>query len=69
VNEREQRAIERRQANAEAARTGRPLPHPNPWDALDPTKLDAAVDADAAAARYRAFCKLCPPRRWKTHVL
>ena len=65
----EARARAQREANAAAAREGRPLPHPNPWDALDPTKL--APDASREAYRQRAleFRKLCPPFKPKRHTI
>jgi hypothetical protein len=40
------------------------------WDALDPTKIDPAeATPEKIAESYRAFCKLCPPRKRKVHIL
>ena len=64
------RALAEREANACAKREGRPLPFPNPWDDLDPTKIlpeDAAPER--IAARYREFNQLCRRPTRKVHVL
>ena len=59
-----------REANRRAKEQGLPLPYPNMWDALDPTKLDPReATPEKIAERYLEFCKLCPPRRRKVHIL
>ena len=40
------RAIAQRDANERAREAGQPLPYPNPWDALDPTKLPRDATAE-----------------------
>ncbi len=66
----EARSIAQREANQRAKAQGLPLPYPNMWDTLDPTKLDPKEATPAKiTARYREFCKLCPPRRRKVHTL
>jgi hypothetical protein len=68
--EEEARAIAQREANERAKAEGLPLPHPNPWDVWDPTKLDPAeATPERIAQRYREFRKLCPPRKRKEHFL
>lgn len=68
--EHEARAMAQRRANQEAAQAGKPLPYPSPWDTWDPTKLDPAeATPEAIHERYRAFTKLCPPKKPKQHVL
>ncbi len=67
--EQEARAIAEREANRKAKERGLPLPFPNMWDFLDPTKLDPReATPEKIAERYREFCKLCPPRRRKVHT-
>ena len=66
----EARALAQRRANQRAKEKGLPVPFPNMWDALDPTKIDPAeATPERIAERYRAFCKLCPPRKRKVHIL
>ena len=65
----ELRAARERAANAAAKEAGRPLPFPNLWDELDPTKLPRDASDKAIEERYREFCKLCPPTPRKKHVL
>lgn len=60
------RAVAQRRANAEALRSRRALPYPNPWDDLDPTKVPRDASEAALEARYAAFRKLCPPPPRKT---
>lgn len=68
--EQEARALAEREANRRAEEEGQPLPYPNMWDALDPTKLDPReATPEKLAERYREFCKLCPPRKRKVHIL
>jgi hypothetical protein len=65
----EARARGERAANRRAAVAGERLPHPNPWDTLDPTKVARNASPAAIEASYAAFRQLCPPRRRKIHVL
>ena len=65
----EERSVARRAANAAADREGRPLPYPNPWDALDPTKLRRDASFEARIQRVREFQKICRPYRPKTHTI
>ncbi len=63
----EERALAQRAANEAAAREGRPLPYPNPWDTLDPTKLPRDAPREAYLQRYLEFRKLCPPFKPKRY--
>ena len=65
----EERALAQRAANDAAAREGKPLPYPNPWDILDPTKLPRDAPREACRQRYLEFRKLCPPFKPKRHTL
>ena len=65
----EERALAQRQANVAAAREGKPLPYPSPWDRLDPTKLPPDATLEEYHKSYLEFCKLCPPFRPKRHVI
>lgn len=65
----ETRALEERAANERAFLEGRPLPHPNPWDALDPTKRLPGSPPEEIRARYEEFLTICRPRPRKKHVL
>jgi hypothetical protein len=63
------RALQQREANAVARARGEPLPFPNVWDVLDPTKV--SPDATAAQIRdsHRKFAQRCHRRARKRHVL
>ncbi len=65
----EERALAQRAANAAAAREGRPLPYPNPWDALDPTKLPRDATSETYRQSFREFRKLCPPFQPKRYTI
>jgi hypothetical protein len=67
--EQEERALAERAANARAAEEGLRLPFPNPWDLLDPTKVDRDATLAEIHASYVEFCKLCRPRPRKRHRL
>ncbi len=69
TREQELRAARERAANEAAKEAGSPLPFPNLWDELDPTKLPRDASDEAIQERYREFCKLCPPTPRKKHVL
>lgn len=61
--------LEQRLENERAAACGRPLPYPNVWDRLDPTKVPRDASPLEVAESYLAFRKLCPPQRPRTHRL
>jgi hypothetical protein len=64
-----QRCIDERAANAAAAAAGKPLPHPNPFDVLDPTKAPRDATPEQIHRSYLEFVKLCRPRPRKVHRL
>lgn len=58
--------------NEAARRRGEPLPFPNRWDVLDPTKVDAAsedVTEERLLASTREFMRRCRPRPRRRHVI
>ena len=55
------RAAAQRTANARAKAQGRPLPHPNLWGLLDPTKAPAGATDEQIRESYLRFRALCPP--------
>jgi hypothetical protein len=63
------RAMAERAANREAAARSLPLPHPNLWDAVDPTKVPPGATPQEILASYREFCRICPPHRPRKHAL
>lgn len=63
------RALRERAANARAAADSRPLPFPNPWDTLDPTKVPRDATPEQIHASYVEFRKLCPPPPRRKHFL
>ena len=63
------RAEAQREANRKAAENGLPLPHPNIWDQLDPTKVDRDASPEAVHRSYIEFAKVCRPRPRKRHTL
>lgn len=65
----EERALRERQANEVAAGQGRPLPFPNIWDTLDPTKVGSDATPAEVHASYLRFLTLCRPRPRKVHRL
>jgi hypothetical protein len=67
--EQERLALDQRAANERGARAGEPLPFPNLWDSLDPTKVARDASPDDVQASYVAFSKLCPPRPRRRHRL
>jgi len=67
--EQEQRAVLEREANAQAAAEGRPLPFPNVWDRLDPTKVPSGASPAEIHTSYLRFAELCRPRARKRHRL
>jgi hypothetical protein len=58
-----------RAANEEASKKGLPLPYPNIWDFLDPTKLPPGATEEEIMARHREFKKICRPPRVKRHTI
>ncbi len=56
-------------ANKAAKARGEPLPYPNMWDALDPTKVPEGATPEEITARYRAFQKICRPPECKRHTI
>lgn len=58
-----------RTANVEAQREGRPLPYPNPFDLLDPTKVPADAAPEQVAESHRQFRKICRPFQPKRHTI
>lgn len=67
--EQERRAESERAANDRAAAQGLPLPYPNLWDGIDPTKVAPGATEDELQASYAAFRTLCRPRARKQHRL
>jgi hypothetical protein len=65
----ERRAEQERAANVRAAAEGRPLPSPNIWDRLDPTKVRPGATAEDIQASFARFQKLCRPRARIRHRL
>jgi len=64
------RALAERDANERALRAGRPLPYPNPWDELDPTKITPEhATPERITESYREFCKICRRPKRREHVL
>lgn len=65
----EERAMAQREANAAAVGEGRPLPYPNPWDAVDPTKVPRDASFEAQVQSVHEFRKICRPYRPKSHTI
>jgi hypothetical protein len=65
----ERLALEQRAANQSAALAGEPLPFPNMWEQLDPTKVARDAGPDELQSSYVAFSKLCPPKPRRRHRL
>ena len=61
--------LAQREANARAAAEGRPLPFPNMWDALDPTKVDPGASPEEIHRSYLEFRKLCTPPPCPEHTI
>lgn len=57
------------EANRLAKQSGDPLPYPNLWDFLDPTKVDEGASPEEITASYREFRKICPPNRPKEFTI
>lgn len=57
-----------REANARAKAAGRPLPSPNLWDTLDPTKCAPGASTEEVQARYEHFTQICR-KRCLNHVI
>jgi|GEM_PF-2683496 len=63
------RAKAERLANELAADQGQALPFPNPWDAIDPTKVSPNAPAQELQASYQRWSQLCRKRPRKVHLL
>jgi hypothetical protein len=69
ASDREARAMAERAANEAARERGEPLPFPNPWDALDPTKVPPDATPEEIARSYAAFAEICRTPPCIRHVL
>lgn len=69
MSPREQRALAQRQANEQAHARGEPLPFPNPFDGLDPTKVGEGASREDLLHSYSAFAAICRPIPCRRHVL
>jgi hypothetical protein len=69
TRQQERRALAERAANAAARAAGLPLPFPNPWDALDPTKVPRDATPEQIQQSYRAFNEMCRPRPCKRYEI
>lgn len=69
MNDRAMNALEQRATNERAAAAGEPLPFPNVWDALDPSKVAPGASPGEVAASHREFHRRCRPRPRKRHVI
>lgn len=67
--EKEQRAVAQRKANEDALQAGEPLPYPNPWDTIDPTKVAPDATAEEIHQRYLEFRKICRPPKPKRYTI
>ena len=65
----ERRAIHQRAENLRAKREERPMPYPNIWDVLDPTKVGPDATPEEIHQSYLEFCKLCPPPKRIEYIL
>ncbi|MHB2021606.1 MAG: hypothetical protein ACYCW6_32135, partial [Candidatus Xenobia bacterium] len=66
--EQEARAMAQREANERAAAAGEPLPYPNIFDFLDPTKVRPGATEEEIFQRHLEFRKICRKER-KEHFL
>ena len=71
TDEQEARSLAERHANERARGSDEPLPYPNVWDQLDPTKLPRGkIHSDEEVhRRYIEFCQLCPRPQKTKHTL
>ena len=67
--EQEARAMAEREANRRAEERGEPLPFPNIWDTLDPTKLPRDATPEQIHQRYIEFMKICPKPKRKAYTI
>ena len=65
----EERALAQRAANAAAAREGRPVPYPNPFHALGPSKLRPDASPEERQEWYLAQRRVCRPFQPKRHTI
>jgi hypothetical protein len=69
TQQQEVRALAERKANADAVTAGHPMPFPNMWDVLDPTKVPRDATPEQIHQSYLEFRKLCPPPPRKLYTL
>jgi len=62
------RAQAERMANEKAVSDGATLPFPNPWDAVDLTKVAAPASAKELKLSYQRWSELCRKRPRKAHL-
>jgi hypothetical protein len=67
--DREGRQLAQRDANARAVERGQPLPFPNVWDVLDPTKVSSSASVEERLASVREFRRVCPTRPKRRHSI
>lgn len=65
----EDRALAQRQGNAAAVREGKPVPYPNPFMALDTTKVARSASATDYQQSLIEFRKTCLPPETKRHII
>lgn len=63
------RSLAQRSANERARGAGEPLPFPNPWDELDPTKLPPHADPEQIHLRVVRLGEICRRPPCKRHTL
>jgi hypothetical protein len=69
TKEQEAKAMKQRADNRRAARDGKPLPFPNPWDEWDPTKVEPGSSVEEIHQSYVEFNKICPAPPRRVHIL
>lgn len=67
--EQEARAMAERTANERAAAAGEPLPYPNIFDVLDPTKVRPGATEEEIFRSHLEFRKICHKMIKKEHYL
>jgi hypothetical protein len=69
ADDHDERCLRQREANRMAHERGSPLPYPNRWDVLDPTKAPPGATEEQIAESYREFRRRCPPPATKRYVI